>query len=56
MHVWAMSTSDIALTAHVVMPAGHPGDACCKVIATALHVRFEITHPTKQIDLCRLDH
>jgi len=56
LHVWAMSTSDIALTAHLVMPAGHPGDAFFKEIATALHDRYEITHPTIQIDLCRLDH
>ncbi len=56
LHVWAMSTSDIALTAHLVMPAGHPGDAFFKVIATVLHDRYEITHPTIQIDLCRTDH
>ena len=51
-----MSTSDIALTAHMVMPAGHPGVAFFKEIATALHDRYEITHSTIQIDLCRLDH
>ncbi len=27
LHVWALSTYDNALTAHLVMPAGHPGDA-----------------------------
>ena len=25
-HVWAMSTNEVALTAHLVMPGGHPGD------------------------------
>jgi len=56
LHIWAMSTSDIALTAHVVMPAGHPGDTLFQEIATALHDRFEITHPTIQIDLGCIDH
>ena len=26
LHVWAMSTTETALTAHLVMPGGHPGD------------------------------
>jgi len=29
LHVWAMSTSDIALSVHLSMPEGHPGDALC---------------------------
>jgi len=55
LHVWAMSTTDIALTAHLVMPAGHPGDAFQKHIAHELHERFHITHPTIQIELDGLD-
>ncbi len=27
LHIWAMSTTENALTAHLVMPGGHPGDA-----------------------------
>jgi len=56
LHVWAMSTSEIALTAHLVMPGGHPGDAFFEEIAAALHDRYEITHPTMQIEISRLDH
>jgi cobalt-zinc-cadmium efflux system protein len=56
LHVWAMSTSDIALTAHLVMPDGHPGDDYFRRIETALHDRFEITHSTIQIDLSALTH
>ena len=56
LHVWAMSTSDIALTAHLVMPGGQPDDAFFETIANALHDRYEITHPTIQIERCRLDH
>ena len=56
LHVWAMSTTDIALTAHLVMPAGHPGDAFFSELAHELHEHFDITHPTLQIDLAPSDH
>ncbi|KAF0165961.1 MAG: cation efflux protein [Rhodocyclaceae bacterium] len=56
LHVWAMSTTGIALTAHLVMPGGHPGDAFLEHIAETLHDRFHITHPTIQIELNGLDH
>jgi cobalt-zinc-cadmium efflux system protein len=56
LHVWAMSTTDIALSAHLVMPDGHPGDAFLGQLAHQLHDRFEITHPTIQIELDGLDH
>jgi cobalt-zinc-cadmium efflux system protein len=26
LHIWAMSTTETALTVHLVMPTGHPGD------------------------------
>jgi cobalt-zinc-cadmium efflux system protein len=56
LHVWAMSTTDIALSAHLVMPGGHPGDAFLEQLAHQLHEHFEITHPTIQIELDGLDH
>jgi cobalt-zinc-cadmium efflux system protein len=56
LHVWAMSTSDIALTAHLVTPGGHPGDGFLEDLADALHHRFDITHPTIQIETGRLEH
>ena len=56
LHVWAMSTSHIALTAHLVMPGGHPGDAFFADVAHALHDRFDIAHPTLQIELSRMEH
>jgi len=56
LHVWAMSTTEVALTAHLVMPAGHPGDAFFSELAHELHDHFEITHPTLQIDLTCVDH
>ena len=56
LHVWAMSTTGVALTAHLVMPDGHPGDAFLERIAHELHQQFHITHPTIQIELDGLDH
>lgn len=56
LHVWAMSTTDIALTAHLVMPGGHPGDAFLEHVARELGERLHITHPTLQIEVNGLDH
>lgn len=50
LHVWAMSTSEIALTAHLVMPDGHPGDDFLCSIANALHHDFAIEHTTIQVE------
>lgn len=49
LHIWAMGTSQIALTAHLVTPQGHPGDAFLMDAADQLHDRFEITHTTLQL-------
>lgn len=51
LHVWPMSTTETALTAHLVMPSGHPGDAAMRSIAEELEKRFGIAHPTIQIEL-----
>lgn len=51
LHIWAMSTTENALTAHLVMPSGHPGDAFLGTLCEELHGRFEIKHPTLQIEL-----
>ena len=55
LHVWALGTSDVALTAHLVMPAGHPGDAFVVALADGLAQRFHIQHPTIQIELDGID-
>jgi cobalt-zinc-cadmium efflux system protein len=51
LHVWPMSTTEIALTCHLVMPAGHPGDAFLLDLAEDLAARFKINHPTVQIEI-----
>lgn len=48
LHVWSMGTSEIAMTAHLVMPQGHPDDAFLKTATEQLHDRFEIEHVTIQ--------
>jgi cobalt-zinc-cadmium efflux system protein len=50
LHVWAMSTTETALTAHLVMPIGNPDDAFLSRLCAELHDRFEIEHPTIQIE------
>ena len=51
LHIWGMSTTETALTCHLVMPDGHPGDAMLNGIAQQLHHRFGIHHATIQIEL-----
>jgi len=51
LHIWPMSTTETALTVHLVMPTGHPGDAAMRAIAEELDERFGIAHPTIQIEL-----
>lgn len=60
LHIWAMSTTEIALTAHLLIPAGHPGDAFLHEVSERLAHRFHIQHATLQIEIdsgeasCRL--
>jgi cobalt-zinc-cadmium efflux system protein len=51
LHIWSMSTTETALTAHLVLPAGHPGDAFLACAATELRQRFGIGHATLQIEI-----
>jgi cobalt-zinc-cadmium efflux system protein len=51
LHVWAMSTTETALTCHLVMPGGHPGDEFLRQLDHQLHDKFRIVHPTIQIEL-----
>jgi cobalt-zinc-cadmium efflux system protein len=50
LHIWAMSTTETALTVHLCMPEGHPGDAFLLKIASDLKEKFRIDHPTLQIE------
>jgi cobalt-zinc-cadmium efflux system protein len=50
LHIWAMSTTDTALTAHLVMPEPPPDDAFLHGIAGILRQRFHIHHATIQVE------
>ncbi len=48
LHVWAMGTSEVALTAHLVMPAAPADDVFLQAATTSLRERFGIAHVTLQ--------
>ncbi|WP_324261397.1 cation diffusion facilitator family transporter [Altererythrobacter sp. H2] len=49
LHIWPMSTTETALTAHLVMPGGQPDDAFLREIAHELAHHHRIVHVTVQI-------
>jgi cobalt-zinc-cadmium efflux system protein len=51
LHIWPMSTTETALTAHLVVPGGHPGDEFLMRAASELKRRFGIGHTTLQIEI-----
>ncbi|MBX7535510.1 cation diffusion facilitator family transporter [Qipengyuania sp. GH1] len=53
LHIWPMSTTETALTAHLVMPGGHPGDAFLREVAEELEHHHRIGHTTLQIEMTR---
>ncbi len=50
LHVWGMSTTETALTAHLVMPDGHPGDDYLAELAHCIEHDFSIHHATLQVE------
>jgi len=51
LHIWPISTTETALTCHVVMPSGHPGDRFLVDAAHELAHDFNIGHTTIQIEV-----
>lgn len=56
LHIWGISTTEVALTAHLIMPDGHPGDQFLAELGHELHDHFDIDHVTLQIELGDTDH
>jgi cobalt-zinc-cadmium efflux system protein len=61
LHVWPMSTTETALTCHMVILDGHPGDEALHKISDELRHRFGIPHSTIQVEItdqanCALAH
>jgi cobalt-zinc-cadmium efflux system protein len=54
LHVWPLSTTEIALTAHLVFPAG-PIDELLLIARATLHDRFGIEHCTLQVERTHLE-
>ena len=50
LHIWPMSTTEPVLTAHLVVPQGHPGDDFLAGAREMLHDRFGIGHATLQLE------
>ncbi|MFT6554102.1 cation diffusion facilitator family transporter [Alloalcanivorax venustensis] len=50
LHIWGMSTTESALTVHLVMPDGFPGDAYLDRVADGLQHRFSIAHSALQVE------
>lgn len=62
LHIWPMSTSETAMTGHLVLPRGHPGKGFLAEVQREMKARFSIHHVTIQIeledeeaDLCEID-
>ena len=51
LHIWPMSTTEFALTAHLVIPGGYPGDAFLANCADGVAHNFGITHTTFQVEI-----
>jgi cobalt-zinc-cadmium efflux system protein len=51
LHIWPMSTTRVALTAHLLIPGGHPGDAFLEDAQHSLAHDFGIEHVTLQIEI-----
>jgi cobalt-zinc-cadmium efflux system protein len=50
LHIWAMSTTENALTAHLVKPEVGDDDAFLAYVGQELHDRFGIEHATLQLE------
>jgi cobalt-zinc-cadmium efflux system protein len=50
LHIWSMSTTEVALTCHMVIPAGQPGDSYLMGITHHLKEKFGIQYATLQVE------
>lgn len=56
LHIWGMSTTETALTAHLVRPGSPIDDAMIHQVCVELKARFRIDHTTLQVEDGALDH
>ncbi len=55
LHIWPMGTTDTAMTVHLLMPDGHPGDTALSGLVHDLEHRFAIGHVTIQVETGEAD-
>jgi len=56
LHIWALSTTNVALTAHLVVPDRGAEDSLIESLTPKLKNRFKIHHATLQIERDRCAH
>jgi len=56
LHIWGLSTTETALTVHLVMPGGHPGDTFMDDIVQTLNEHYSVHHSTLQIEQGTTNH
>lgn len=56
LHIWGLSTTESALTVHLVMPNGPPGDDFMDEIVLTLKERYSVHHSTLQIERGTTNH
>jgi len=56
LHIWALSTTSVALTAHLIVPGGDPDGALLANLTDDLRRRFKIDHATLQIEQSVCEH
>lgn len=56
LHIWGLSTKEIALTAHLVMPDGMLTDAEYEKINSTLKSQYRIDHATLQVEKGTAEH
>lgn len=56
LHIWGLSTTENAMTVHLVIPQGYPGDAYLDRIGEHLRAHFNVHHCTLQAEQGTTDH
>lgn len=56
LHIWGLSTKEVALTAHLVISGGHPANIDYKKINSVLKDKFRINHATIQVEMENSDY
>src|SRR3990167_8983564 len=55
LHIWGLSTKEVALTVHLIMPNAPLTDADYKIINHDLHEKFSVDHVTIQVEAGSVD-